>query len=529
MVFVSRFWAEGMQRARGAAPARRVVVIGAGIGGLVSAVLLAARGFEVTLLESAGAPGGKMREIAIGEARIDAGPTVFTMRWAFEEIFAEAGASFADRIDLAPLPILARHAWSGAERLDLHADLEANVAAIGDFAGKREAEGYREFSRRARAIYETLEGPFIRGARPNPVSLAARVGASKLPDLWRISPFATLWGALGEHFRDPRLRQLFGRYATYCGSSPYAAPATLMLIAHVEQTGVWRLKGGMHGLATALANLARLCGATIHYGRRVERLIVEHGRVCGCVAADGERFEAEAVVFNGDAAALGAGGLGAEAIRATGQGRASPDSLSALTWAIVGAASGFDLSHHNVFFSDDYRAEFDEILKGRRLPKQPTIYICASDRGGADASGGVERLFCLVNAPAVGGRGQISPREIDACEHATFQRLDRLGLKIVSTPATTVRTGPDEFAKLFPATAGALYGRASHGWRASFARPGSRTRLPGLYLAGGSVHPGPGAPMAALSGRLAAASVTADLTSRSRFVPAAMPGGMSTR
>jgi 1-hydroxycarotenoid 3,4-desaturase len=529
MVFVTGFWAEGMERGRGVAPTRRVVVIGAGIGGVVSALLLAARGFEVTLLESAGTPGGKMREIAIDRARIDAGPTVFTMRWAFEEIFAEAGASLADRIDLAPLSVLARHAWTETERLDLHADLERNVAAIGDFAGRREAEGYREFSRRARAIYETLEGPFIRGSRPNPVALAARVGASKLPDLWRIAPFATLWGALGEHFRDPRLRQLFGRYATYCGSSPYEAPATLMLIAHVEQTGVWRLNGGMHSLARALANLARERGAKIFYGRHVERLLFQRGRVSGCITCEGECFEADAVVFNGDVAALAEGALGPEPKRAAGQTRAPTDSLSALTWAFLAGASGFDLSHHNVFFSDDYRAEFNEILEDHRLPSRPTIYICASDRGGADAPSGAERLFCLVNAPAVRGRGKISPMEIDACEHATFQRLERLGLKITSNPATMVRTGPNEFAKMFPATAGALYGRASHGWRASFARPGSRTRLPGLYLAGGSVHPGPGAPMAALSGRLAAMSVTADLTSRSRFVPAAMPGGMSTR
>ncbi len=358
----------------------RVAVIGAGIGGLVGAALLAHRGLQVELFEAAGAPGGKMREVAIGDLRVDAGPTVLTMPWVFEEIFAAAGASLADHVKLEPLQTLARHAWSDGGRLDLCADPEASVAAIRQFAGAGEAEGFRAFLQRARAVYETLEGPFLKGSRPNPISLSARVGLSRLPDLWRISPFTTLWSALGEHFRDPRLRQLFGRYATYCGSSPFRAPATLMLIAHVEQAGVWRVAGGMHRLARSLADLASSRGAAIHYGRRVERIVVERGAVCAVETQDGQRAEADAILFNGDVAALAAGALGPDAARACDDARRAPNSLSALTFALVGRPEGFPLSHHNVFFSDDYRAEFDEILKQRRLPRDPTIYICAQDR-----------------------------------------------------------------------------------------------------------------------------------------------------
>jgi len=509
---------------------RRVAVIGAGIGGMVGALLLAARGFDVTVLESAATPGGKLRQIAIGSSRIDAGPTVLTMRWAFDEIFEEAGASFAERVAIAPLPILARHAWSDGSQLDLHADIDQSAEAIGRFAGRREAEGFRAFSQRARAIYKTLETPFLRGSRPNLFSLTARVGLSRISELWRISPFATLDGALGQHFRDPRLRQLFGRYATYCGSSPFLAPATLMLIAHVEQCGVWTLEGGMFRLAEALADLARERGAAIHYGKRVTRILVEKGRACGVVAEDGERFTADAVLFNGDCAALAARTIGPEAAKAAAETQRSPDSLSAVTWAMVGRPEGFDLSRHNVFFSDDYRAEFDELLRDVKLPREPTIYVCAQDRTGASqTSEASESLFCLVNAPPVGGQHRLSAKEIDACERATFLRLERMGLTIRPGPSGATRAGPDDFEAMFPATRGALYGPASHGWRASFARPGSRTHLPGLYLAGGSVHPGPGAPMAALSGRLAAARIAADLTSRFQSVRGATLGGMSTR
>jgi 1-hydroxycarotenoid 3,4-desaturase len=155
---------------------RRVAIIGAGIGGLVSALLLSARGFAVTVFESDAAPGGKMREAEIGAAKIDAGPTVLTMRWVFEEIFAEAGACLADHVDLRPLRTLARHAWRKDERLDLFADIDQSAEAITNFAGPAEATGFRDFCRRAAAIHETLKEPFLRGSRPNPISLAARVG-----------------------------------------------------------------------------------------------------------------------------------------------------------------------------------------------------------------------------------------------------------------------------------------------------------------------------------------------------------------
>ncbi len=167
------------------------------------------------------------------------------MRWIFEEIFSECGADLGARVALAPAEILARHAWSGPERLDLFADPQRSAAAIADFAGAREAEGFRRFRARAGEIYRTLEEPFIRGQRPGPVDLALRAGPRGLGGLLRIRPFTTLWSALGEYFRDPRLRQLFGRYATYCGSSPFSAPATLMLVAHVEMEGVWTVAGGL--------------------------------------------------------------------------------------------------------------------------------------------------------------------------------------------------------------------------------------------------------------------------------------------
>ncbi|WP_375409124.1 1-hydroxycarotenoid 3,4-desaturase CrtD [uncultured Methylobacterium sp.] len=510
---------------------RRVVVIGAGIAGLVAALRLAHAGLDVTVIERSGKPGGKMRSVDAAGRHIEAGPTVFTMRWVFEEIFAEAGADLGSLVALTPAGILARHAWSGDARLDLFADHEASVDAIRTFAGARDADGFRRFSARAADVYRTLEGPFIRGARPSPVELGRRVGLSGLGDLWRIQPFTTLWGALGEYFRDPRLRQLFGRYATYCGASPFEAPATLMLVAHVEAEGVWHVEGGLSALAAAVADLAVSRGASFRYGAHVERIVAEGGAVSAVMLADGERIPADAVVANADVGALGAGLFGPEAARVTDRVAPSDRSLSAVTFCMNARPAGFPLLRHTVFFSDDYAAEFADLRQGR-LPADPTVYVCAQDRGDEAPSSlaGPERLLCLVNAPATGER-PLDPTEMRRCETNLRRRLLAGGLTLSEEPGT-VATDPAGFAAMFPATGGALYGRASHGWMASFKRPGARTRLPGLYLAGGSVHPGPGVPMAAQSGRLAADSLLQDrrspLASTPRWARAAMSGGTST-
>ena len=235
---------------------KRVIIVGAGVAGLVSAIALSARGYAVTVLERAATPGGKMRQIQIGDGLVDSGPTVFTMRWVFDELFAQAGRNFADAVTLEPLDILARHAWPDGSTLDLFADENRSVDAIGHFAGRAEALRYKEFCAHTKRIYDMLEQPFLRAAEPSMGSLIGSGGFRGLLKLPQIKPFSSMWTALGQYFHDPRLRQLFGRYATYCGSSPFEAPATLMLVAHVEQQGVWSIKGGMGALATALAECA---------------------------------------------------------------------------------------------------------------------------------------------------------------------------------------------------------------------------------------------------------------------------------
>lgn len=508
-------------------PDERVIVIGAGIGGLVSAAVLAARGCDVTLVEATAGPGGKLRAVMVDGRAIDGGPTVFTLRGVFDEIFAACGASLDDHLALRPATTLARHAW-GEARLDLFADPAASEAAIGDFAGAAEARGYRAYRAEAKRLFDALDRPFLRDTRPDPLTLGWRMGVRGWADYLNLRPYTSLWRALGGYFRDPRLRQLFGRYATYCGSSPFRCPATLMLIAHVEASGVWLIDGGMHRLALALAALCRAGGVRIRYDAPVREIIVARGRAAGVVLESGERIDAGSVICNADPAAIGAGRFGPAARRAVSPVPPRRRSLGAMVWTGNATAGGFPLARHNVFFSSDYPAEFAALAAGR-LADAPSVYVCAQDRDDRGAgSDGPERLQIIVNAPANGDGASFTPAEIETCGLRMLDSVSRAGLSL-DLAASTVLTTPRGFEALFPSTGGALYGPASHGWAASFRRQGSRTRIPGLYCAGGSTHPGAGVPMAALSGRSAAACLLRDRASMSRSSRTAMPGGISMR
>ena len=510
--------------------AHRVVVVGAGIGGLVSALQLSHQGLDVTVVEAGHSPGGKVHQRHVGGAAIDSGPTVFTMRWVFDQIFESVGTSLESELQISPLPILARHFWEDGSRLDLHADLAQSIAAVREFSSPAEADRFAGFCATAKRVYEALEGPFIRSTSPTLMGMPSRLGARGLGVLTELGPFRSLWHSLGQHFKDPRLQQLCGRYATYCGSSPWQAPATLMLIAQVELNGVWSVNGGMHALARCLERLAQARGAVFKYSQACQDILVNGQQVHGVRLANGEELPADSVVFNGDVAALRAGLLGTQA-RAAAPRKASPRSLSAVTWSMHTSTEGVALDRHNVFFTSDYASEFNDIFKAQRLPRRPTVYICAQDRGAGTSvlPGQPERLLCLVNAPAVGDGSTLTPQALDLCEQTSFSMVARCGLKLSLQPQSHLRTDPRDFHQRFPATGGALYGQATHGWMSAFERPGAVTPIQGLFLAGGSVHPGPGVPMAAMSGQQAAAALLASPALTKQSLRAATSGGTLMR
>lgn len=500
-----------------------IVVIGAGIGGLTAALRLAARGQPVTVLERHDHVGGKMRSVPSKAGPVDAGPTVLTMRDVFEDVFTSAGERLEDHLTLTPQDVLARHFWSDGSTLDLFSDPQKSRNAIDAFCG--EGAAFAKFSDRAELLFRAFEDPMMKAATPNQKDLT--IDALKSPALLRaMRPLSTFAKALARDFADPRLRQLFGRYATYVGGSPYQSPALLSLIWHAEASGVWTVEGGMHRVAQVLAELIKAKGGQIRTGAHVRKIEFQASAVHGVVLEDGERMAASSVLFNGDPKAIADGQLGPACQSAVPPRSIEARSLSAYVWSFAAEASGPDLAHHNVFFGDNARSEFDDLAAGH-MPSDPTLYICAQDRTGTGQTpSGLERFEIIMNGPPCNHPD--TKQEFETCRTRTFKRLKDMGLRFSPEPDATALTTPAQFHHLFPASDGSLYGLSPHGMTSALKRPQARTPIKGLYLAGGGVHPGPGIPMAALSGKHAAEAISQDRTSTSTFRPTAMHGGIST-
>ncbi|MDP5116972.1 MAG: FAD-dependent oxidoreductase, partial [Burkholderiaceae bacterium] len=326
----------------------KVVVVGAGMAGLVSALQLAQQGLSVTVVDKADQVGGKMRQLMPNGVAVDSGPTVFTMRWVFDQIMASVGTRLESELTIQRLDVLARHFWEDGSQLDLYADPQKSVDAVAQFAGPEQAKRFVAFCKTTRAVYDALEGPFIRSPSPTMAQMMTSLGPRGLATLASVGPMRSLWESLGKHFTDPRMRQLFARYATYCGSSPWQAPATLMLIAQVEMDGVWSVKGGMHALAQCLQRLGQARGVHFILGQECERIELSQGRVSGVRLQSGDSLRADSVIFNGDIAALRQGLLG-PGVKNAVAGKKQARSLSAVTWSIHTPTSGLTLDRHNVF------------------------------------------------------------------------------------------------------------------------------------------------------------------------------------
>ncbi|PRY93269.1 1-hydroxycarotenoid 3,4-desaturase [Hasllibacter halocynthiae] len=496
------------------------LVIGAGFGGLACAALRAAAGDRVVVLDRAAAPGGKARTVPTPAGPAQAGPTVVTMRPVFDALFEAVGEHLEDHVALSREPILARHSWRDGTALDLFPDPAASAAAVDAFAGPREADAFRRFAAEARALFEAFDRPMMRAARPRPARLLA-AALSRPRHLGALLPGRTLQGALDARFRDPRLRQLFGRYATYVGGSPRLSPAVLGLIYHSEASGVWRVEGGPSAIAAALAGLVRRRGGTLRFGEGAARLLVRGGRVRGAVTDESRTIRAAHTVFAGDPRALSEGLLGEAARPAVPRRAVEPRSHSAHVWAFAARATGPELAHHNVFFADP---EEEHAALGRgETPRDPTHYLCAEWGGTPKPDPPLRRFEIIANAPPLPGG---TTEESASCHSTMLRSLRAHGLRLDPEPPPP--TTPRDFAAMHPGSAGALYGPSPHGSWAALRRPRARTPMPGLLLAGGGCHPGAGIPMAALSGRHAAEAIGTGRTSPSRSRPGATAGGTWT-
>jgi len=379
-------------------------VIGGGIGGLSAAVRLRCAGWDVTIYEQNAAIGGKMSEVSFAGCRFDTGPSVITLRPALADVFAAAGRRLDNYLTLLPVDPLTRYFFRDGSVLDVSADPAVMDQRLTALASADDAAGYRRYLAYARRIHDITAPVFIYNDPPT----LARVARTRLKDMPAVDPLRTMDGAIRSFVRDPRLRQLLGRFATYVGASPFLAPATLNVIAHVElAAGVWYPQGGIYRIAAALARLAAELGATIRTGARVEQIALTDGRAAG-VVVDGMCRPADAVIANVDVATvydqlLPAGAVSARRVRRLTQ---ADMSCSGFILLLAVDKTHPELAHHNIFFSrpDDYAREFADIFVRGVPPQDPTIYAAITSKTDADhAPPGWENWFVLVNAPPVGG------------------------------------------------------------------------------------------------------------------------------
>ncbi|MEM6372213.1 MAG: 1-hydroxycarotenoid 3,4-desaturase CrtD [Pseudomonadota bacterium] len=500
------------------------VIIGAGIAGLACAARLRAAGYAVTLLERHDVVGGKIRTLPSQAGPIDAGPTVLTMRHVFDDLFASLDARLDDHITLIRQDTLARHFWPDGSTLDLYADQNRSVEAIHAFAGLRAARQFERFCTRTRKLFDAFDVPMMQAPEPHIGALAAHV--MKRPALIpAMAPLSTLHRLLRSSFDDPRLRQLFGRYATYVGGSPTHAPALLSLIWQAEAAGVWVVKGGMHRLTRALSTLLEHNGVEIRTAAHVDHIDVHQNRARCVHLENGTSLPCDVVIHAGDPRALATGMLGHATAHIAPKTRSAARSFSARVLSFTATPRGPDLAHHNVFFADDALSEFEDLMAGR-VPENPSFYVCALDRGQHLKPPKTERFEIITNAPPT--QQSTDDEDLQPWLHQITQQMAQTGLSFSPTPDTQTVTTPQAFARMFPGSLGALYGQTPHGLTAALNRPTARTAIPNLYLAGGGTHPGAGVPMATLSARHAVEAILSDQTSTSMSSQTAMHGGMST-
>lgn len=482
---------------------KRVIVVGGGLGGLAGAIILASKGYRVSLYEKNATLGGKMNELRLGAYRFDTGPSLLTMPHVITKLFSDVGESVHNYLEFLPIDPLCRYFFPDGSQLDAHADSAKMTEALQRFSPK-EVDNYHRFMKYSKKIYDLtaevfLHTPFHEFRKIlKPRFLKALVG---LP---QIDTMRTVHASVSRYFNDPRLIQLFDRYATYNGSNPFVAPATLNIIPYVEfGLGGFYIRGGMMRLAHALETLARKVGVEIYTNSRVTRIVESNRKIQG-VEIDGTVLPADVVLCNADVVTAHTDLLHPQSKRAQSL-RALEPSISGMVffWGVRGTFP--QLAHHSIIFSEDYRQEFTQIFVEHRAPDDPTIYIATTSKTDSEhAPDGCENWFILLNMPYLSD-GQDWTKARESMRRKVIGKLHKLfGFTEDMIEAEHSYT-PEDFLSLYASNQGSIYGLSSNSRNAAFRRPANRSReIQGLYFAGGSSHPGGGIPLVILSGMMAA-------------------------
>lgn len=481
-------------------PQKKAIVVGAGIGGLATSIRLRSKGYEVEVFEASEKAGGKLNQMEEKGYRFDMGPSLFTLPKELDHVFETAGKNPRDYYDYEKLKLITKYFYEDGTQIDAWAEPLRFAKELEEKTGETAAKALKVL-KKSSEIYDITSHVFLERSLHKLSTYLRKDTLISILNLHRIDSMRTMHKANANQFNDPRVVQLFDRYATYNGSNPYEAPATLRIIPHLEfNIGAYFPKKGIYAIPTSLYSLATDLGIKFHFGEKVDEILVEDKAVRGIRIGENKR-EAEVVVSNMDVVPTYRHLLSSQ--KAPEKILTQPRSSSALIfyWGIKDSFPDLDL--HNIFFSQNYQEEFRYIWEEKGIYEDPTIYVHISSKcEKGDAPADKENWFLMINVPA--NQGQDWESLISAARKNILSKLSRmLGKDIESLIEFEDRLTPELIESRTSSYQGALYGNSSNNKFAAFLRhPNFHRKIKGLYFVGGSVHPGGGIPLCLLSARI---------------------------
>lgn len=488
----------------------KIAVIGSGVGGLAVAARLQALGHAVTVFEKQATFGGKLARFEKEGYVFDLGPSLFTLPAVYRDLFDRTGKPLDDQIEIvAPSPAF-RYQFPDGQVVKLPASDPGRIAsALGAALGSAATTQWLSLIKHAAQIWQLTRVPILESPLNGWRDL---IPLAKNPlNLLKVRPWQSLRRVANQHLKDPRLIMLLDRYATYTGSDPRKAPAALITVPYLEQNfGAWHISGGIHQLGVAVYGRCNELGVEFRFNTQVQKIQTQGNSVKSIILDTGEEIEFDLVVSNTDAQLLYSKLIDHPlAKKALQRLTKSTPSLSGFVLLLAVEGKTPDIEHHNVWFPADYDAEFDQIFSKHPQPvTDPTIYACVPDDASMRPNANSESWFVLVNAPRHGvGPGLVDWNQPGMKENYAKNILSRLTDRGVNLEGRIkwqqIRT-PADLESEFNAPGGSIYGSSSNGVRAAFLRPMNKSSINGLYLVGGSSHPGGGLPLVGLSARIVA-------------------------
>ncbi len=480
---------------------KNAIVIGSGLAGLAAAIRLAVKGYSVKAFEANTYAGGKVTQIRGAGYRFDAGPSLFTMPQLVDELFQLAGKNPSDYFNYQKLAVTCRYFWEDGTELTAWADAQRFAREAASKTSVRERD-VRDYLDAAAETFETTRSIFLENSLHRWQNLLKPPVFKALAKMHKLHLLSSLHELNLQKLVDPKMVQLFDRFATYNGSSPYLTPGVMSIIPHLEHNmGSYYPAGGIHAVTQSLFTLATELGVEFHFGEKVKRLLISSGEIKGVETQRGQ-YQSEVVFTNMDVVPSYRELMPQQPAPEKTLNQARSSSALIFYWGIRKSFPQLDL--HNIFFSDDYRQEFDCIFEKAELSDDPTVYVnITAKMEASDAPAGAENWFVMVNVPP--NTGQNWDALIAQTRARVISKLNRLlKVDVASLLEFEETLDPRGIEAKTSSYQGALYGASSNSRMAAFLRhPNFSSRIKGLYFCGGSVHPGGGIPLVLLSAKIA--------------------------